>query len=92
MGDPSIPGASGRTQNPSTLIPNYSVYFESPNSLAANKVQLHTPKQMAKSEFKVELLKRQYICLAEVKICLFEQICAKNVIHTLPNLSWIRKV
>lgn len=68
MGDPSISGVSGRNQNPAAMIPNFSVYFESPNSLAANKAQLHTPKQMAKSEFKMELLKRQYICLAEVKI------------------------
>jgi len=64
MGDSSA--VTGRNQNPATIIPNFSVYFESPNSLASTKAQLHTPKQMAKSEFKMELLKRQYICMAEV--------------------------
>jgi hypothetical protein len=50
----------------SVNIPNYSLYVESPMEKALKKMPNHVPKQMVKSDFKMELLRRQYICLAEV--------------------------
>lgn len=62
MGDSS----TSQARQISAILPNYSVYVESPIEKALKKIHGEIPKQMAKSDFKTEMLKRQYICLAEV--------------------------
>lgn len=62
MGDSSA--VQGRQLTAS--IPNFSIYVESPIEKALKKMQNDAPKQLVNNDYKLELLKRHYICLAEV--------------------------
>lgn len=65
MGDSM--GTNGSNGRPgSVMIPNYSVFPGSPSQLAASKTRANTPASLAKSVIKMELLKKQYICMSQM--------------------------
>ncbi len=66
------PGAAGAAQaqgaggSGSVLLPDYSVYAGTPSHVANMRARANAPGFVAESEVKMELLKRQQICLAQV--------------------------
>ncbi len=58
------------TQGPGTqyIMPNYSAYTGTLSYIANTKLRSHVPNFLAESDLKLELLKRQHISLAQVKI------------------------
>ena len=49
------------------LLPDYSVYAGTPSHVAAQRVRANAPGFVAENELKMDILKRQHICLAQVR-------------------------
>jgi hypothetical protein len=60
-------GANGGRTG-SVVVPPFTLFSGSPSHVAEGKVRRQTPAFMAQSETKLELLKRQYICLSQVTL------------------------
>ena len=68
----------GRTG--SVVVPSFSVFTGSPSHVAASKARKNTPSFVAQSETKMEILKRQYICMSQVcemKFCEPKEVIKK---------------
>jgi hypothetical protein len=50
----------------SVLLPDYSVYSGTPSHVANMRVRANVPGFIAENELKVDILKRQHICLSQV--------------------------
>ena len=50
------------------LLPDYSVYAGTPSHVAAQRVRANAPGFVAESEIKMDILKKQHICLAQVRM------------------------
>ena len=48
-------------------MPDYSVYAGTPSHVAAQRVRANAPGFVAENELKMDILKRQHICLAQVR-------------------------
>lgn len=59
-----VGGNGGHTG--SVVVPSFSVFTGSPSHVASSKARKNTPSFVAQSEMKMEILKRQYICLSQV--------------------------
>ena len=57
----------------SVLLPDYSVYAGTPSHVAAQRVRANAPGFVAESELKMDILKRQHICLAQVRSVMSQQ-------------------
>ena len=64
MSEPMVGVNGARTG--SVVVPSFSVFTGSPSHVAANKARKNTPSFVAQSETKMEILKRQYICMSQV--------------------------
>merc|ERR1719367_546098 len=53
------------THNP-VILPNYSMYTGTPNHVANMKLRSNVPSFIAENELKMEVLKRQHICQAQI--------------------------
>ena len=55
---------------PQVILPNYSMFTGTPTHVANMKLRSNVPSFIAENELKMEVLKRQHICQAQVRIFL----------------------
>lgn len=60
------PGSHAGVGGGSVLLPDYSVYAGTPSHVAAQRVRANAPGFVAESEIKMDILKKQHICLAQI--------------------------
>ena len=82
MSDPmvGVNGGSGRTG--SVIVPNFSIFIGSPSHVASSKARKNTPAFVAQSDVKMEVLKKQYICMSQVspfRLSFHGRMCALEV-------------
>ena len=70
------------THNP-VILPNYSMYTGTPNHVANMKLRSNVPSFIAENELKMEVLKRQHICQAQVS----KSITVRTVLVTPLQIS-----
>ena len=54
-------------QHSQVILPNYSMYAGTPTHVANMKLRSNVPSFIAENELKMEVLKRQHICQAQVR-------------------------
>ena len=64
------------------LLPDYSVYAGTPSHVAAQRVRANAPGFVAESEIKMDILKKQHICLAQVRM---GEIGLLKAVHTVKS-------
>ena len=68
--DPSLSMAngvmSGGSMNPTVLSPNFTLFTGTPSYVASMRVRSNAPANVAENETKIEILKRQQMCLSQV--------------------------
>ena len=52
----------------SVLSPNFTMFTGTPAYVASMRVRSNAPANVAENELKLEILKRQQICLSQVRI------------------------
>ena len=81
-----LPQSSG-----SVLLPDYSVYAGTPSHVAGQRVRANAPGFIAENELKIDILKRQHICLAQVSRLLWpvvascDQVESRKWFQTVPK-------
>ena len=63
--------APGVGPQPQVMVPNYSMFTGTPSYVASMKVRSTVPSFLAENELKLEILKRQHICQAQVRHVIF---------------------
>ena len=58
-------GLNGANVNPTVLSPNFTLFTGTPTYVANMRVRSNAPSNLAENEVKLEILKRQQICLAQ---------------------------
>lgn len=58
--------SQGLNSGTSTLLPDYSAYAGTPSYVANMRVRANVPGFLADSEIRIDILKRQQICWAQV--------------------------
>ena len=82
-------GVNGTNVSSTVLSPNFTLFTGTPTYVANMRVRSNAPSNLAENETKIEILKRQQICLSQVsKLSVF--ICWLNNIKLLvPKLKVI---